>query len=95
MLRTSEALTELSRLSTYRPTVEPQAPATLVRRTPAATSAAALPTSRPPTGGTRRTRDASDVRSMLSGFQAGVERGRTSPSSHEGTDHPPAATEQP
>ncbi len=85
----SEALTELSRLSTYRPAVEPQAPVALARRTPASTPAAVLPTSRPPAGAGRRSRTASDVRSMLSGFQAGAERGRSSPA-HPGTDHSPA-----
>ena len=33
-----------------------------------------------PQGPRRANRNAADVRSMLSGFRAGVERGRTSPS---------------
>jgi signal transduction histidine kinase len=95
----SEALTELSRLS-YNPTaVEPTAaPAPLHRRTPAA-SLAALPPDQPAADGEpvdddqpRRGRRAADVRSMLTGFKAGVERGRTSPSAHRpvpgsGTPH--------
>lgn len=75
----SEALTELSRLSAYSPAaVDSQPPATLTRRTPAATPAAQVATARP-AAAPRRSRNAADVRSMLSGFQAGVTRGRTSP----------------
>jgi len=75
----SEALSELSRLSSYSPSaVQGSAggPAPLVRRQPAATEAARLP--EPPTGPApeRRHRSAADVRSMLSGFQSGVTRGR-------------------
>jgi hypothetical protein len=74
----SEALSELSRLSSYSPSaVEGRGgPAPLVRRQPAASEAARLP--EPPTGPApeRRPRSAADVRSMLSGFQSGVTRGR-------------------
>jgi hypothetical protein len=82
----SEALTELSRLSAYSPAaVETKPPATLSRRTPASTPAAQVAPARP-AAATRRTRNAADVRSMLSGFQAGVERGRTTPSDPTETD---------
>jgi hypothetical protein len=102
----SEALTELSRLS-YNPTaVESTAPAPLLRRTPSA-SLSALPADQPdhPADGEphddeqpqRRGRRAADVRSMLTGFKAGVERGRTSPSAHRpvpgsGSPHDPDET---
>ena len=77
----SEALTELSRLSAYSPAaVDSAAPASLARRTPASTPAAQVAPARPASAGPRRSRNAADVRSMLSGFQAGVTRGRTSPS---------------
>jgi hypothetical protein len=76
----SEALSELSALSTYRPETVQAAPANLTRRTPQATPAGKLPPPpEPPVGTARPTRNAADVRSMLSGFQAGVERGRTEP----------------
>ena len=85
----SEALSELSRLSSYSPSsVQGNAgPAPLVRRQPAATEAARLPT--PPTGPApeRRQRSAADVRSMLSGFQSGVTRGRAG--NDTDTDGPP------
>lgn len=86
----SEALTELSRLSTYRPAaVDRKPPTALTRRTPAATSAAEI--QQPQTApANRRNRDAADVRSMLSGFQAGVERGRTSPSAHRPMSESPS-----
>ena len=71
----SEALSELSALSGYRPqAVENRGQASMPRRTPQSTpgldpaqAAAAVP---------HRERNATDVRSMLSGFRAGVERGR-------------------
>ncbi len=73
----SEALSELSRLSTYSPSaVEGRSgPAPLTRRQPAASEAAKI---HQPTGPApeRRQRSAADVRSMLSGFQSGVTRGR-------------------
>ena len=101
----SEALSELSRLSTYRPDRVSSAPATrLVHRTPAAApspaafdptmpspAAGELPTAGAPspapgTGGDldaavtiASPRDAEQLRRMLSGFQAGVRRGRTAP----------------
>ena len=92
----SEALTELSRLSAYSPaTVDTKPPATLSRRTPAATPAAEVAPPKPPAAN-RRARNAADVRSMLSGFQAGVERGRTTaePSEPAGLT-PPAHTADP
>jgi hypothetical protein len=77
----SEALSELSALSTYRPesVSGAAAPASLVRRTPRATPAALIAEPQEPQGQRRANRNAADVRSMLSGFRAGVERGRTSP----------------
>ena len=82
----SEALSELSALSTYSPqAVEETAPASLTRRTPLATEAgqmASRPVAEEPLGARRGARNAADVRTMLSGFRAGVERGRTSPASH-------------
>jgi hypothetical protein len=86
----SEALSELSALSTYRPesvTTSAQ-PASLVRRTPQATPAAQLAEPQEPQGPRRANRNAADVRSMLSGFRAGVERGRTSPGA-PGSARPP------
>lgn len=78
----SEALSELSRLSSYRPdatvsTSGSGAPA-LIRRTRGASPAAevAAPQQADPS---RPGRSAADVRSMLSGFQAGVTRGRNTP----------------
>ncbi|HET8614697.1 MAG TPA: nitrate- and nitrite sensing domain-containing protein [Actinomycetales bacterium] len=83
----SEALSELSALSTYRPesVTGGSKPASLVRRTPAATPAAQLAQPQEPQGPRRANRNAADVRSMLSGFRAGVERGRTSPGTAPGT----------
>ena len=82
----SEALSELSALSTYRPEALPTAPANLVRRTPLASGAGQPPApAQEPDGQRRGNRTAADVRSMLSGFQAGVERGRTSPDAPRGT----------
>jgi hypothetical protein len=82
----SEALSELSALSTYSPqAVEETAPASLTRRTPLATEAgqmASRPAAEEPLGARRGARNAADVRTMLSGFRAGVERGRTSPASN-------------
>lgn len=75
----SEALSELSRL--YSPpafTPEPAAAGGLTRRTrktetvPVQTAPAVEP-------GDDRPRTATEVRGMLAGFRAGVERGRTSP----------------
>jgi hypothetical protein len=79
----SEALSELSALSSYRPEsmAGASAPASLVRRTPQATPAAQISAPQEPQGQRRVGRNAADVRSMLSGFRAGVERGRTSPTS--------------
>jgi hypothetical protein len=72
----SEALSELSALSGYRPqAVENRGQATMPRRTPQATPGLdAAPEAATPVP--HRERSATDVRSMLSGFRAGVERGR-------------------
>jgi hypothetical protein len=80
----SEALTELSRLSSYAPaSVQDEGRPSLRRRTPAP-----MPTE-PDLGPDpdlaevgQRARTAANVRSMLAGFKAGVERGRTSPSAN-------------
>ncbi len=80
----AEALSELGRLQAYRPSRMAtgassggdQAPTTLVRRQAGATPAGKLPP-KPQAPSQRRNRTAADVRSMLSGFQAGVERGRS------------------
>jgi hypothetical protein len=75
----SEALSELSRLSTYSPSAVGDSgrsgPAPLVRRQPAATPAAQVPPPAAPSE--RRQRSAADVRSMLSGFTSGVSRARS------------------
>jgi hypothetical protein len=84
----STALSELRGL--YEPTFAPAAPAPsgadgggLARRTPrAAPSAAAAATPARPS----RHRSANEVRGMLAGFRAGVERGRAPQS--EPTDDP-------
>ena len=80
----SSALSELRGLyePSFTPAVAPAAaeePANggLTRRTPKAATADVGPPPPPPA----RTRTASDVRGMLSGFRAGVERGR-----HTGSD---------
>jgi hypothetical protein len=83
----SAALSELSRLSSYRPaTLEDEGRPTLRRRTPAP-----VPAPGPEPGAAdeaemtaagQRARSAANVRSMLAGFKAGVERGRTSPAAH-------------
>jgi hypothetical protein len=93
----SEALSELSALSSYRPeTMTPSAaPASLVRRTPQATPAAQIAQPQEPQGARRANRNAADVRSMLSGFRAGVERGRTSPAAPAATARPyPESTDE-
>jgi hypothetical protein len=77
----SEALTELSRLSSYSPaSVQDEGRPTLRRRTPAP-PAEPEPLAEVGEAG-QRARTAANVRSMLAGFKAGVERGRTSPSAH-------------
>jgi hypothetical protein len=71
----SEALSELSRLSGYRPqAVENRGEQSLTRRTPQATPGLEPAPEGPAVP--HRERNATDVRSMLSGFRAGVERGR-------------------
>jgi hypothetical protein len=72
----SEALSELSRLSGYRPeAVENRGQDSLTRRTPMSTPGT-QPSAEAPAPVPHRERSATDVRSMLSGFRAGVERGR-------------------
>ncbi|WP_336924012.1 hypothetical protein [Aquipuribacter sp. SD81] len=73
----SEALSELSRLSTYSPSAVGGGggPAPLVRRQPAATPAAKVEAA-PAAPSERRQRSAADVRSMLTGFTSGVSRAR-------------------
>jgi hypothetical protein len=87
----SSALSELRGLyePSFTPVVAP--PATeepagggLTRRTPKAAAADAGPPAPPPA----RTRSAAEVRGMLSGFRAGVERGR-----HSGADETTASTD--
>lgn len=99
----SEALSELSQLSSYRPDkVSPAPSSRLVRRTPVpASGAVSLPApGAVPTAGavdtgtvpgapvgavpaetatTAHSRDADQLRRMLSGFQTGVRRGRGVP----------------
>jgi hypothetical protein len=77
----SEALTELSRLSSYSPaSLQDEGRPSLRRRTP---TPLAAPEPEPDLGDAgQRARTAANVRSMLAGFKAGVERGRTSPSAH-------------
>lgn len=73
----SQALSELSRLnsSSYTPSaVAGERPAPLTRRVPRSSPAAEVPEE--PTTQRRRSRSADDVRNRLSGFRAGVERGR-------------------
>jgi hypothetical protein len=71
----SEALSELSALSGYRPqAVENHGQASMPRRTPQSTPG--LEPAPPAAAVPHRERNATDVRSMLSGFRAGVERGR-------------------
>ncbi len=75
----SEALSELSRLSSYRPEAtlaEGPSPA-LARRTRGASPAAEVAAPQQAVS-SRPGRSAAEVRSMLSGFQAGVARGRGS-----------------
>lgn len=69
----SQALSELSQLSGTTPLVRRERGATEAGRAAAASQARAETT---PSSPTRPTRSAADVRSMLSGFQAGVARGR-------------------
>jgi hypothetical protein len=72
----SEALSELSALSGYRPqAVENRGHDSMPRRTPQATPGLEQ-SPEPTTPVPHRERSATDVRSMLSGFRAGVERGR-------------------
>ncbi|MGN6611087.1 MAG: nitrate- and nitrite sensing domain-containing protein, partial [Angustibacter sp.] len=91
----SEALSELSALSSYSPqAVEAAAPTSLTRRTPLATPAGQMATRQQPEepiGARRSARNAADVRTMLSGFRAGVERGRTSPAASAPEHHEPGA----
>jgi hypothetical protein len=77
----SEALTELSRLSSYSPTSLPLPDrAGLQRRTPSEVPIEEPVPALEASG--QRARTAASVRSMLAGFKAGVERGRTSPAAN-------------
>lgn len=72
---TSEVLSELSQLSMYQPEAQHAAPASsLQKRVPS--EVPIQPESNVPAQSSRR-RDASQVRSMLSGFQAGVSRAQS------------------
>ncbi len=73
----SNALSELSALSSYRPEGGAAGGTPLVRRTRGASAAAEVTTTQPAVS-SRPGRTAAEVRSMLSGFQAGVSRGRAS-----------------
>lgn len=87
----SEALSELSRLSTYSPSAAEGrgGPAPLTRRPPAVGEAPKVRTPASPAPA-RRQRSAADVRSMLSGFQSddtrggGADAGTTPPSTQDG-----------
>ena len=68
-----QALAELSQLSSYRPKVD-NAASTLVRRTPGTIPAAPAIITKP--AGEQVKRDASQVRSVISSFQSGTQRGR-------------------
>jgi hypothetical protein len=89
----SEALTELSRLSSYSPTSMPSSSrGGLQRRTPTDVPV----DEQPPVESGGRARTAASVRSMLAGFKAGVERGRTSPSANRpAPDRDPSQPPQP
>lgn len=68
-----QALAELNQLSTYRPQTVAGGTSKLARRTPTAVPAA--PEISKPSA-PRPARDANQVRSLLSSFQAGTTRGR-------------------
>jgi len=69
-----QALAELSQLSSYRPRAQDPSAPPLVRRTPAAVpEVTPIATTRT---GARPSRDADQVRSLLSSFQTGTSRGR-------------------
>ncbi len=72
-------LSELSSANYTPATVQTADVPVLKRRTPLATEAAKIAEPEDPVGNRRGNRNATDVRTMLSGFRAGVERGRTSP----------------
>jgi hypothetical protein len=80
----ASALSELRGLyePSFSPTAAPAAtqPGELARRTPRAAQAEPV---NDVSGAPRRTRNAQDVRGMLSGFRAGVERGRSTPAEAE------------
>lgn len=69
-----QALAELSQLSSYRPQAADAAAAPLTRRTPAAVPT--VPPIATTRAGARTSRDADQVRSLLSSFQSGTSRGR-------------------
>jgi hypothetical protein len=71
----STALSELSMLASYRPELDAASPATLARRSPAATAPAPIvPEPAPVTG--RAPRTAESVRTTVAGFLTGAQRGR-------------------
>jgi len=89
----ASALSELRGLyePTYAPAATPAAstPAGLTRRTPRASQQQTAPAPLAPAQ--RRGRDAAEVRGMLSGFRAGIERGRSGASSTAAAEPVPAA----
>lgn len=93
----ASALSELRGLyePTYTPAAQPAAaPAGLTRRTPRASQPGPAPAPAGPSQ--RRGRDAAEVRGMLSGFRAGVERGRSGATPSAGAEPvPPAGAGEP
>ncbi len=76
----SKVLAELSSANTYLPQSVQSSAGGLQKRRPLATPAGQVAEPTPQALLPRRNqRTATDVRTMLSGYQAGVERGRTSP----------------
>ena len=95
---TSTALSELSMLASYRPEVGGGSPATLTRRTPAATPAAVVPPPPADPAPARSPRDADVVRATMSGFLAGASRGRGQggiPSARQPSDLQPSPQPSP
>lgn len=82
---TSEVLSELNQISTYQPEAQYEEPASsLARRVPGSLPGQAdenMSQSQP------RRRDAAEVRSMLSGFQAGVNRAHAAQQDASNTDY--------
>ena len=73
----ADALSAMAESASFRPTMGGGSQP-LVRRQAGATPAAAKPAPSRPAAAARQRRAPADVRSMLSGFQAGVSRGRAS-----------------